>query len=86
MGPAAGDARRLLRRIGGAVYETFVADLLARPLGDCLDGIRESYFAPTPVVIERLEAFAGDWDTPCEDEVRIELWRALVGLAPERAA
>jgi hypothetical protein len=76
--------RRLLRRIGGPAYETFLLRMLNRPLGQCLTGIRSSLFAPTPNVISRLEALVEDWTTECEDEVRIELWRTLWGIDAER--
>lgn len=76
--------RRLLRRIGGPAYETLLLRMLDRPLGQCLTGIRSSMFAPTPEVVNRLEALVQDWTTECEDEVRIELWRTLWGIDAER--
>jgi hypothetical protein len=76
--------RRLLRRIGGSHYAALVHSMLDRPLGLCLTGIRSSLFAPTPEVTARLESLADDWDAECEDEVRIELWRALWAIDPER--
>lgn len=78
------EVRRLLRRIGGERYEVLLMTLLDRPLNNALGGIRSMLFAPSAARLARLEALADDWDTVCDDEVRIELWRALLALAPER--
>ena len=76
--------RRLLRRIGGPEYEALLLDWLDRPVSQCLNGIRWAPLAPCPAIQARLESLAEDWDSPCEDEVRIELWRTLWGMDPER--
>jgi hypothetical protein len=76
-------AERVLRRIGGTPYEAFVLRLLARPLGECGDGLRLSYTVPTPAVLARLEQLAEDWPAPCEEGILIALWRALLALKPE---
>lgn len=76
--------RRLLRRIGGSHYAALLSSMLDRPLGQCLSGIRSSLLAPTPEVTARLERLADDWDAECDDEVRIELWRTLWAISPQR--
>lgn len=80
----AGACRRVLRRIGGERYAAFLEQLLAVPLDKALDGIHSSVFQPSTSILKRLESFADNWDTPCDSDVRIELWRALLALHPAR--
>lgn len=47
-------------------------------------GIEAAYFSPTADVIAKLEDLACDWARTFNDGTRLDLWRVLQALAPQR--
>lgn len=74
----------LLRRCRVPAYEHIVLDLLSRSDKSLRAGVAAAYFAPAPKVIARLEDLADDWSLPLKDPIRIDVWEALLALAPAR--
>jgi hypothetical protein len=82
--PLADEIWTLLLRIGGEDFEAYVINLLDGDVEHRGFGVGSAVFAPTPGVINRLEAMAVDWLAAYPEPTRKAIWRILVVLDPDK--